>query len=243
MKPRIDGFTLLEVMVALALAALVFTALLTFAQSITATLNQGRALDALSSTARLLHGEFQSVTATAGARANPLQDAPFPAVAGSRSGPDSDVLTVQAFSPFNCFDNDNPVRGPTGQPAWWVRRNEYAVRDRGRLVRSCFYGPADGQATRQLNAATLVEGVETLRLRFGIDTTGDRRVDRWVPAGGWSEERGVLAIRVGVVLVTEHSVGVEPATDLALFGRAQPAIDDGRARLGLTLTLPVRGRL
>jgi hypothetical protein len=147
------------------------------------------------------------------------------------------------MTPRNCFNNDNPARGPDGEPAWWLQRNEYTVRDGWRLVRSCTYGPADGAARRQLHAATVVEGVETLRLRFGLDTDGDRRLDRWVQADNWSREETVLGVRVGLILATERPVGADQSPGPRLFGRIQPTPDDGRARIALALTLPIRGRL
>lgn len=238
-----SGFTVLEVMLALTLSALVLGALLVVAQGVTGSLRQAHALDTLSSTVRQVRSELAAVAAIAGARSDPVTDAMLDAVRGSRAGAAGDVLSFQAMTPRNCFDNDNPVRGPDGAPAWWLQRNEYAVRDGWRLVRSCTYGPAGGGATRQLQAATLVEGVEALRLRFGLDTDGDRRLDHWVPAGGWTDEKNVIAVRVGLVLATERPVGVDGNPGLFLFGQAQPAPDDGRARIAPTLTLPIRGRL
>lgn len=243
MKSRVNGFTVLELMLALSLSALVLAGLLTVAHGVTDALRQVQALDLLSATARHVHAELATVTASAGSRAAPLRDPPMAAVGGSRTGAANDLLTLRTTSPRNCFGNDNPVRDPGGQPAWWLQHNEYTVRDGWRLVRSCFYGPPNGSLTRQLNAATLVEGVETLRLRFGLDTDGDRRLDRWTAAGGWDEERQILGVRAGLVLATEDPVGVRPTSALTLFGEAYPQPDDGRARIALVLTFPIRGRL
>ena len=243
MNRSVKGFTVLEVMLALSLSAVVLGALLVVAQGVSATLRQAQALDVLSSTARHVQAELAKTVAMAGASANPVVDTPLAAVQGSRSGVASDVLSLRAMTPRNCFDNDNPARGPDGQPAWWLQRNEYSVRDGWRLVRSCTYGPAGSGGTRQLNAATLVEGVETLRLRFGLDTDGDRRLDRWVTANGWHREEAVLGVRVGLVIAPERPVGANPVPALTLFGRIQSAPDDGRARIAPALTLPIRGRL
>jgi type II secretory pathway pseudopilin PulG len=243
MNTRQEGFTVLEVMLSLTLGAVVFSALLVVSQGVTAALRQAQALDALSSTARHVRSALAPVAAAAGAPADPLADASLEAVSGSRSGPDSDRWVIQGRSPRNCFENSNPARGPDGQPAWWLRREEYSVRDGWQLVRSCFYGPPFGPTTRQLNAATIVEGVETLRLRFGLDTDGDRRLDRWVAAESWEDERHVIGVRIGLVLATEHFVGVKAAGDLSLFGNSQSTPDDGRARQTLILTFPIQGRL
>jgi type II secretory pathway pseudopilin PulG len=243
MRTSATGFTVLELMLVLALSALMLSALLVFVQGVTATLRQAQALDLLSSTARQVQAELAAVAATAGAQADPVAGDSLGAVAGSRSAAAGDVLSLQAMTPRNCFNNDNPVRGADGEPAWWLQRNEYEVRDGWRLVRSCTYGPAGGVAIRQLNAATLVEGVETLRLRFGLDIDGDRRLDRWVPADGWKREEAVIGVRVGLLLATERPVNAESDQRLSLFGQVQPTPDDGRARIAPTMTLPVRGRL
>lgn len=243
MRYRANGFTLIEVMLALALSALVLGALLVVVQGVNATLRNVQALDLLSSSARYLQSELSSITSLAGAADDPVQDDPISAVAGSRSGEDSDLLSLQTMSSRNCFENENPVRDPDGEPAWWLQRNEFEVRDGRRLVRSCYYGPPGGPAIRQLNAATLVEGVEHFRLRFAIDTSGDRRLDDWVHPGNWSEEASVIGVRVGIILATEQPVGAEHAWTLSLFGQPVPVPADGLARIATTLTLPIRSRL
>ena len=243
MKQPMNGFTVLEVMLALMLATVLLSALLTVAQSATATLRQAQALDLLSSTARHVHYELSSVVAIAGAGRDPIDAKPVTAVAGSRRETGSDVLSLQSMTPKNCFGNDNPVHGLDGRPAWWLQRNEYSVREGWRLVRTCYYGPVSHSATRQLNAATLVEGVETLRLRFGLDTDGDRRLDHWTRANEWGREDTVIGVRVGLVLATEQPVGATSEAGLTLFGQAHDAAEDGRARIAPTLTFPIRGRL
>ncbi|MEE4175341.1 MAG: PilW family protein [Xanthomonadales bacterium] len=243
MNRRFRGFTLVEVMLALTLGAIVLGSLIVVTQGVTGALRQAQALDLLASTTRHVRAELLAVTSGAGARRDPVTQTALAAVAGSRSDPTGDVLVLQALTPRNCFDNDNPVRGPEGLPAWWLQRNEYAVRDGWRLVRRCTYGPPGSHGIRQLNAATLVEGVEALRLRFGLDSDGDRRLDRWVSAASVGDESSVIGVRVGLLLATEQPVGARPQAPLELFGEAITVPTDGRARLAAMLTLPIRGRL
>jgi type II secretory pathway component PulJ len=238
-----EGFTILETLLALMLATLVLGSLLMLTEGVTSAARQAQALEGLASTLRTAHAALAPVTAVAGGQVDPTTGTTPTAVAGSQPGPQSDILSLQTLSPRNCFDNDNPVREPGGAPAWWLQRNEFTVRDGWRLVRSCFYGPPGGGAIRQLNAATLVEGVEALRLRFALDTDGDRRLDRWVMAGAWPRETTVIGVRVGLVLATEQPVGATPGDALRLFGQPQIGPADGRARIAPTLTLPIRGRL
>lgn len=244
MKSRERGFSLMELMLALVLGAGVLTGLLMLTQALTLLVRQQAALADVQSTARLamdtLAFEVQGAAAS---------DAPWiaginAAVAGSlpRSTGESDRLVLQRRSPRNCVGNDNPVRNPDGQPAFWLLRSEFEVRDRSRLVRTCFFGPGPGPGTRQLNAATLVEGVEALRLRFGEDRDGDGHVDSWVRAGGWATETDVLGVRIGLIVGAGQSVGAYPRSPYTLLGETIEPPDDGRPRLALVQTIPIRSR-
>lgn len=243
MRRHARGFTLLELMLALALGATVLGTLLAVAQGVTHALQQARALDVLASTTQRVRSELAPVVSYAGSRGDPVMEPEAEAVAGSRSGVAGDVLVLQTLTPHNCFENENPVREPDGRPAWWLQRNEYSIRDGWRLVRHCTYGPPGSPGIRQLNAATLVAGVERLRLRFGVDGDGDDGLDGWVRPGGWGLERSVIGVRVGLILATEQPVAAPPQAPLALFGESWPAPPDGRARVAVHLTLPIRGRL
>mgnify|MGYP001817773777 CR=1 FL=1 len=238
------GFTLLELMLALGLGAMVLAGLLLLTQALTQSIRQQQAVAGLQSTARLaldtLAGEIES----AGANDAPWSSPVNIAVAGSvaRLSDATDRLVLQRHSPRNCVGNDNPIRRPDGQPAFWLLRSEFEVRDRTRLVRTCYYGPAPGPGTRQLNAATLVEGVELLQLRFGEDRDGDGRVDSWVRAGHWTAEADVLGVRIGLLLAARQPVGAAPLAPVNLLGEAIHPPADGRPRLALVRTVPIRSR-
>ncbi len=238
------GFTLLELLLALTLGALVLAALIALVQGVTLSTRQQQSLADLQASARLALGELAAEVEGAGFTHTPWA-APAPAaVAGSTNGvaDASDRLVLQRLTPINCVAATNEVSDSSGAPAHWLRRSEYEVRDGSRLVKTCHYGPVGGPATRQLNAATLVEGVEALQFLFGEDRNDDGTVDAWVPAGAWSDERKVRGLRAGLLLAGSRPVGAAALGPLPLLDRVETPADDGRPRLALVATLPIRGR-
>lgn len=244
MNRTLRGFTLLELLLALALGGFVLAGLLLLTQALTQSVRQQQAVAGLQSTARLALDALAWEIENAAASDSPWSSADSAAVADSaaRITADSDRLVLQRRSPRNCVGNDNPVRRPDGQPAFWLLRSEFEVRDGTRLVRTCYYGPGPGPGTRQLNAATLVEGVERLRLQFGEDRDRDGRVDGWVRAGSWRSETDVLGVRIGLIVGAPQAVGATSHDPLELLGETIDPPDDGRPRMALVQTVPIRSR-
>jgi len=243
-RPENRGFTLLELMLALALGALVLAGLLRLTQATTAATRAQQALAGLQAAARFAESELRAEIAAAGFVPEPWT-APAPAaVDGSLDGasPAGDRLVLRRRSRINCLGNANPVRDGDGSPAAWLRESIFALRDGWRLVKTCRYGPPAGPGVRQLNAATLVEGVEAFQLLFAEDDDGDGRRERWVPAGAWSDEGQVIGVRLGLLLASPGPVGARPRGGVDVLDHRHAAPDDGRLRLVLESTVPLRGR-
>lgn len=242
---RQEGFTLLELTIALGLGATLLAGMLLVAESSTLSLRQQASLTELQERAGFALGTLSEAVESAGYSpvpwTTPTRDA---AVDGSAAieAPGGDRLTVRRWSRRNCLGNDNPVRGADGEPAPWFRVSAYEVRPARGLVTTCHYGPGPGAGVRQLNAATLVEGVEALVLRVGEDRDGDGRVDAWLPAGGWTDERRVIGLRIGM-LIAGPAAQAPAARPLRLLGRTLTPPADGRPRRAMTTTVPIRGRL
>lgn len=245
MKARQAGFTLLELGIALGLGATVLASLLLVAQAMSLSLRQQAALTGLQERAGFALATLRRAVESAGFAATPWTAADrIPAVDGSAAvvTAGGDRLTVRRWSRRNCLGNDNPVPDAAGAPASWLMIGTYEVRPPRGLVHTCHYGPGPGPGVRQLNAATLVEGVEALVLTFGEDRDGDRRVDAWVPAGGWSDERRVIGLRIG--LLVAGPAAQAPATGtLGLLGHTLAPPADGRPRRAVIATVPIRSRL
>lgn len=100
-----------------------------------------------------------------------------------------------------------------------------------------------------LNAVEeLVEGVESMQLRYGVDTDGDRMADGYVKATGISDWSQVVSVRVGLLMrsakevlhgpldTAQYDIDGDGVTDF------DPA-DDRRIRLVMSMTVGVRNRL
>ncbi len=172
------------------------------------------------------------------------------------------------FRISNAFLNAKPLVGPSllnGE----IHRAEYLglyVRNNGstpavpslyvrRFVRA---GAATGLAPVG-NPEELAEGVETLLLRFGVDTDGDNVIDAYRTAAqvingvvgddaldnAW---RQVVSVRVGVLARSSERAGVSgqvagAARTYNVLGTTVTPPDDGRMRQVYETTIAVRNRL
>ncbi|MCC5869834.1 MAG: PilW family protein [Gammaproteobacteria bacterium] len=101
----------------------------------------------------------------------------------------------------------------------------------------------DGLAGPQ--AEELVEGIESLQLLFGIDTTGNFTADDYVPADQVPRWDRVVAVRIGLLLVSiENNVVPAGQGSLDVLGTTfQPAANDRRLRQVMTATVALRNRV
>ena len=103
----------------------------------------------------------------------------------------------------------------------------------------------------------LVEGVEDLRITYGVDTSGDRVPDRYIKAGAAgltsaTEWANVVSIRVGLLLGTlantlgdngskEYGTRVDTST-YDVNGETVDPADERRERRVFVTTVTVRNR-
>jgi type IV pilus assembly protein PilW len=91
----------------------------------------------------------------------------------------------------------------------------------------------------------LVEGVDSLQLLFGVDTTADRIVDTYEPAdivdstGNWAN---VISVRIGLLVRSLEQYGKNPDVAHAVLGVPIPAAGDNRERLVFTSTAALRNK-
>jgi prepilin-type N-terminal cleavage/methylation domain-containing protein len=242
MNHRARGFTLLELMLAMALGAVVLTGALQLALAVNRALAVQQGIGELQSQARYAEALISGSAAGAGYAPRPWAD-PQPApTAGSRNGLQHDVLVLRQWSQTNCLANPNPVLDASGAPEFYLRVSEWRLGNDQRLLETCHYGPGGTPGTRQLNASTRVEGVEAFQALFAEDLDGDGRTDRWVRAEEWADPNRVLGLRFALLMVSSTSLGADrvPAVDV-LDQRVTPP-DDGRARLLIERTVAFTGQ-
>lgn len=236
------GFTLLELMVALVLAAVVLTALLHLVASLSRGLLVQQSLGQIQSQARYAEQQLARRAASAGFHPAPWHGAMPDPVTGSSEAADGSRLTLRQWSAKNCLGNDNPVVDGDGIPEVFVRVSEWRLTSDQRLVETCHYGPPGSPGTRQLNASTRIEQVEAFRVQFGEDLDNDKRTDRWVAAGAWFNPDQLLGLRFGLLLASPLRTGARHPGTLQLLGQDIPVPDDGRLRLAVVRTVAFEGR-
>ena len=91
----------------------------------------------------------------------------------------------------------------------------------------------------------LVEGVESMEILYGVDTTGsDGRADRYLSANSVTDWNEVVSIRIGLLMRTLNEIS--PETDTNVYnvnGVAVDPVDDRRLRRVITTTIALRNRV
>ena len=93
------------------------------------------------------------------------------------------------------------------------------------------------------DAEEVVEGVESMQVLYGEDTSGDRQVDSYVTANNVADWENVLSVKVGLLLrsVDEFGTTEDSQTYTVLDTTVDPT-DDRRQRLVLQTTAALRNR-
>lgn len=245
-RARRAGFGLVELMLAMAMTSVLVVALVQLALASTGAFRLQHDLGALSHDARFAFDLLRQEIAAAGYEPEPWRLESRMAALGADTldggGADDDRLELRRRSQRNCFGHRNPALDAQGRPRHDLRISRFRVSASGNLAWTCHYGPGEDALVRQVNGLGLIEHVEALRLRFAEDVDGDGNAGRWVRAGGWSDERKVVAVRVGLVLAGGRVDG-QPSSPASLLGDPLTFPDDGRLRKAWVFTTALRGRL
>lgn len=115
--------------------------------------------------------------------------------------------------------------------------------------------PALFREVNNTGSVELIDGVENMQIRYGLDTNNDRNVDSYatanaISAGNWAN---VMSVRIGLLLRTVSEIPNNPL-DTAQFnvdgdiatgtgGLEYDPVDDRRMRLVISGTMGLRNRL
>jgi len=88
----------------------------------------------------------------------------------------------------------------------------------------------------------LVEGVDSMQILFGIDTTTDRIVDDYVAADSVTNWANVISVRVGLLVRSLEQYGKNPDIAHSVLGVPIAAAADNRERLVFTSTAALRNK-
>lgn len=240
------GFTLIELMVALAVSAVLVSGILQLVLAATASFQLQQGLGQLQESARFLTQQLADAIRPAGFHPRPWEDAsvgqavnPASADAVSAAG---DRIEVQRWSDRNCFDDPNPVTGVDDQPLYYLRITLFEVRT-GNFMLNCRYGPHLGSLVTQVNNLGLAEGVDAFQVQFAEDADADGQAERWVDAGQWQDETGLRGVRFALVLASPQAIAGATADPLQLLGAQFTPPDDGRLRRVYHGAIVLAGRL
>lgn len=90
----------------------------------------------------------------------------------------------------------------------------------------------------------LVEGIDSMQIRFGTDPDNDGDSDAWTPAGGVADWTQVLSLEVTLLARSADEYGTETDTFVYnLAGTQFNPIDDRRLRQVFSSTVGIRNRL
>lgn len=163
------------------------------------------------------------------------------------------------FRISNASLNSKTLSGGPGQLNAEVHRAEYLafyVRNRpGASVPALYVKRFKRDGTGFADPEELVEGVENLQLRFGVDTDGDGTIDEYRTAAqviaGASDElakdakwRQVVSVRVAMLIRSADRAGVTgDARSFSLLGVTLTPPADGAMRQIYETTIALRNRL
>lgn len=88
----------------------------------------------------------------------------------------------------------------------------------------------------------LVEGVDSLQVLFGVDTTGDRIVDDYVPASSVTNWADAIGVRVALLVRSLEQYGKNPDVAHDVLNVTIDAAGDNRERLIFTSTATLRNK-
>jgi type IV pilus assembly protein PilW len=103
--------------------------------------------------------------------------------------------------------------------------------------------PLSGVSTG-FQAEELVEGIDSMQIRYGEDTDNDGDADTWAPADGVTNWTSVLDLELTVLARAPDEYGVEMDTVVYNLGGTQfDPVDDRRHRQVFSTTVGIRNRL
>ncbi len=120
--------------------------------------------------------------------------------------------------------------------AYYIRNNAYGIPS---LYRSSL--KSSGGNTAYLDAEELVEGVDTMQVLYGEDTTGDGIVNQYKKASAVTDWSRVLTLRIGLLVRSAGTVpGDKPSSYTVLDQTITP--NDDRLRRLFSTTIALRNK-
>lgn len=242
----IPGLALIELLIALALSALLLLGLVQIAAAASSSTQLQRNQAQVQENARLAYNTLSRAIHRTGYNPQPWSSS-FPTLGIADSSLDNvsangDRLVVRDWSDRNCFDNRNPVVDAAGSPRYFIREFAFDINTDRSLTRQCRYGPALDNLTTQVRRQGFINGVESFQVQFGLDVNQDGNIEVWVNAGGWLDPGSVLGIRAGLLHSSPDAV-MEPVSKIhQVLDSTRLSVADGKLRRVSIFTAAIKGR-
>jgi len=98
--------------------------------------------------------------------------------------------------------------------------------------------------TSEFDAEELVTGVDTLQIRYGLDTDNSGAPNTWISADGVGDWADVLSAEITLLVRADEEYGSEPDTVVySLVDMQFDPVDDRRLRQIYSTTIGMRNRL
>jgi type IV pilus assembly protein PilW len=214
---RFAGMTLLELMIALTLGALLLLGLVQITSAASSSTRLQRNQAQLQENARLALSLLGRHVREAGFDPSPWEGEKPELGLGAESSDNgsngSDRIVTRAWSDLNCFDNRNPELDASGQPAFYVRESAFELNSSRGLTWQCRFGPSLTELVTQVRRQGLIENVDSFQVLYGEGSNGEGTIKQWVNAGDWASPGDILGIKVGLLLgSSDHVLEQKPRT-------------------------------
>lgn len=260
------GFSVVELMVALAITAFLLIGLVQIFSSVRASYSLQESLARVQENSRFANSFMGRHLRDAGRFPFAEHESTevdlgftFPSVLGNNlpppidaagtsdgGGTASDAVRANIFTDRDCFDNPNATLTTTGTPATWHKQITFshdAVDNE--LEYSCAYGaPAlNVNPPAVIVNQPILNNVETLQFQYGEDLNNDASADRYVLANNWAAPGNIVAIRIGLILTSE-ALGTFPedAQTIDLIGTTFDPTTERRLRRPVVLNINLRNQ-
>ncbi|HET6628786.1 MAG TPA: PilW family protein [Woeseiaceae bacterium] len=99
-------------------------------------------------------------------------------------------------------------------------------------------------STVEFKPEELVEGIESMQVRYGVDTDSNETIDSWLSADAVANWRDVLSVEINLLARAGEEYGTDTDTAVYTLGSTTfDPVDDRRLRQVFSTTVGVRNRL
>ena len=241
---HIDGVTLVELLVAMLMGAVLLTGLVQIAAGARSSFRLQEALAEVQESGRFAIDTLGGILRQSAFTPQPWEESSegpgltTETVDGlSRHG---DRLAVRAWSERNCFGNLNPITDESDLPQFFLKESILDMNDTDNLTLTCRYGESAETFVTQLQRQGLVQNVDAFQVVYAEDSDGDGMADRWVPGGHWLDAGRVLGLQLALLISSSQAVRQPVAETYQLLDHTVTGPADGKLRRVFTSVVTFR---